>query len=307
MGLISTLSTLFRAGPGANPVLSHAFDVVAKTVDPEILAVDDYQARLQPAIEYALGFYERTVAAVPGPLVISGANHASDPVLATLFATADEVAQCLGRSLAVRSSIRWFVDQGREEVHAVMGMRLRPAKTGNDGAGFADHTIRSLGSSEVDSRECLREAAFSSLVKSFDARMKDKRREWRLMRTEGKIRQELRSRHGAEKGESAPHHDNRDDIFDQYAATAGQDFTPAKALDALVEWLETPEQQLRIDSDEGHPRVGDNTANGRGQLSMPLLATADRRKWLVCMVCFPLQEALAAIGQESQPHRYILI
>ncbi len=306
MGLINAISTLFRAEPGANAALGHAFDVIGKTVDPEIVAIGDCQARLQPAVEYALSFYERAVAAIPGPLPVSAAAHAGDPILGTLFPSTAEVAQGLGRSLAVRSSIRWFVDHGHDEVHAVMGMRLRPGMTDSNGIGFADHTFRSLGTSENDSRECLREAAFSSLVKAFDTRMKDKRREWRLLRTEGRIHEELRSRNGTEESHAAAN-DKRDDIFAHYAASAGEDFTPGKALDALVEWLRTPEQQLQVDTGEGHPLVGAPTADGHGQLRMPLLVSTDRRKWVVCMVRFPLQEALTAINQESQPHRYILI
>jgi hypothetical protein len=302
MGLISALGGLFGAGPARNAAVEHAFEVIAKTIDPTVTSLPNSRDTLQPAVLRALEFYDSSIAAIPGPIDVSRAGHPDSAIVRSLFPNGDEITQSLGRSLALRSSIRWFVDHGHDDVHALLGMRVRP---GANGGGFADHTFRSLGTHDQDSREVLREAAFVSLVKAFDSRMKDKRREWRLRHTDLRISDELRSRNGDEPLSPAAE-DQRDEILDRHAG-ASHDLTPERALEALIEWLSRPEKQLMIGGGEGHPLIGAPTADGRGELHLPTLASADRRKWFVCLVRFPLAEALTAISQETQPHRYILI
>ena len=301
MGLISALGGMFGSSPSRNAAVDHAFEVIAKTIDPAVSGLANSRDALQPAVEQALNFYDRSIAAIPGPIAVDTAAHKDSVLLKSLFAHRDEIAEALGRSLALRSSIRWFVDHGHDDVFAVLGMRVRP---GNPG-GFVDHTFRSLGTSEQDCRECLREAAFASLVKAFDTRMKEKRREWRLRRTDARISDELRSRNGDEPAPPFTE-DLRDEILDRHAG-GDHELTPTRALEALIEWLQRPEKQLQIETGDGHPLIGAATDNGRGELRMPTLACTDRRKWLVCVTHFSLADALAAINQESQPHRYILI
>jgi hypothetical protein len=301
MGLISALGGMFGSGPSRNAAVDHAFEVIAKTVDPTISGLANSRDALQPAVEQALSFYDRSIAAIPGPIAVDATTYQNSVVLKSLFGRSEEISEALGRSLALRSSIRWFVDNNHDDVFAILGMRVRPGSPG----GFVDHTFRSLGTSEQDSRECLREAAFASLVKAFDARTKEKRREWRLRRTDARISDELRSRNGDEPALPFTE-DLRDEILDRHAG-GEHDLTPARALAALIEWLQRPEKQLQVETSDGHPLVGAVADDGRGELHMPTLACTDRRKWVVCITRFSLPEALAAINQESQPHRYILI
>ena len=301
MGLISALGGMFGAGPARNAAVEHAFEVIAKTVDSTVTSLPNSRDALLPAVQRALEFYDSSIATIPGPIDLASTNHSGN-VVRSLFANPEEISQGLGRSLALRSSIRWFVDHNHDDVNALLGMRLRP---GANGGCFADHTFRSLGTHDQDSRECLREAAFVSLVKAFDTRMREKRREWRLRHTDLRISDELRSRTGDEPSPTDAD-DQRDEILDRHAG-ASHDLTPERALEALIEWLSRPEKQLMIGRNEAHPLVGAPTADGRGELQLPTMASADRRKWFVCLVSFPLADALAAISQESQPHRYILI
>lgn len=304
MGLISKLGSLFRSETTPeDTTLSHAFALVSKSIDPAVMALPGATDRLLPAIDYALDYYRRVVAQIPGPLRISSNGHGNDDMLRTLFPVVEDISQGLGRSIAVRDSINWFVDHGHESVHAVLGMRVRPhAATGN--AGFVDHTFRSLGTDERDTRECICAAAFASLIKAYTDRMKDKQREWGLLHTEGRIQQELKSRADAANGDSGG---NGEDKFHHHISRAVQDTNAERALDVLIDWLHAPEQRLRLETGEGHPMVGPIGEDGKCRFQMPTLASADRRKWLVCVVEVPLAEALDAIKQESQPHRYILI
>jgi hypothetical protein len=304
MGLISKIGSMFRSDPAAaDTTLNHALALVTKSIDPELMALPGARDKLLPAIEFALDYYRRVVDQIPGPLPISTTSHGNDEILNTLFPTADEIGQGLGRSIAVRDSVAWFVDHGHKRVHAVMGMRLRP-HAANGSAAFADHTFRSLGADERDTRECTCAAAFTSLIKAYTDRMKDKQREWGLLHTEGRLQQELKSRSETGNGTSEQ---ASNEAFNQQMDRAVQGTSSQRAFDTLVDWLHAPEQRLRLETGEGHPMVGPVGEDGKCQVQMPTLASADRRKWLVCVVEFPLQEALDAIKRETQSHRYILI
>jgi hypothetical protein len=216
-------------------------------------------------------------------------SHGHIPVLATLFPSATEITQGLGRSLAVRNSLNWFVDHGHDTVVAVMGMRHRELSPGN--AGFTDHTIRSLGTDPDDTRRCLTEAAFGSLIKAFATQSAERQRQWRLTHSTKAVHRELNQRNGH---------------AEQPADDALQEPTPEHELERLAAWLAVPEVHLRLDEDHGHP-LGEHQVNGSQLRHIPQIASSDRRKWLVCLVQFPLQEALQAVAQETQAHRYILI
>jgi hypothetical protein len=303
MGLINKIGAMFRPGPAAaDTTLSHALAMLGKSVDPKLMSLPGAQEKLVPAIEFALDYYRRVVAQIPGPVPLSTSRYYDDEIMATLFPSADDIVQGLGRSIAVRDSIDWFVDHGHDSVHTLMGVRLR--QRASDGRpSFVDHTFRSLGTGEADCRECICAAAFTSLVKAYTDRMKDKQREWGLLHTEGRLQQELKSRTQGNGGATAA----ADDTFDSQIASVVQDTGSERALDVLINWLHAPEQRLRVESGEGHPIVGPLDGEDRGRLQMPTLASADRRRWLVCLVSFSLQEALDAIKRETQSHRYILL
>jgi len=301
MGLISKIGAMFRPDPvTADTSLSHALALLGKSVDPSVMAVPGAREKALPAIQFALDYYRRMVDQIPGPVPVASASHATDEVLGALFPTAEEIGQGLGRSIAVRDSINWFVDHGHEHVHAVMGMRLRPQAGAGSAVAFADHTFRSLGADERDTRECICAAAFASLIKAYADRMKDKQREWGLLHTEGRLQQELKTRN-----EGAPA--NGSDGFQPNIERAVQGNDAQRAFDTLIDWLHAPEQRLRLETGEGHPMVGPVGDDGKCSIQMPTLASADRRRWLVCVVEFPLQEAIDAIERETQSHRYILI
>lgn len=302
MGLINKIGALFRPSPAAaDPTLSHALALVNKSIDPRLMSLPGAQDKLLPAIEFALDYYRRVVDQIPGPVALASGRYYDDEILATLFPSADDIPQGLGRSIAVRDSLNWFVDHGHESVHAVMGVRVRPHAI--DGrASFGDHTFRSLGTNERDAREGICVAAFTSLIKAYTDRMKDKQREWGLLHTEGRLQQELRSRNGGNGNGTSGN-----DSFDQQIASAVQDAGSERSLEVLINWLHAPEQRLRLETGEGHPMLGPVGDDGKCQIQMPTLASADRRKWLVCLVNFPLHEALDAIKRETQSHRYILI
>jgi hypothetical protein len=290
MGLLNRIGTLFQSSPAPAGPTAHALDQIGATL-PQLVALRGSRERLLPAVEHALAYYDRISAAIPGPVPISVADHGDDLLLGTLFPSPEEVTRGLGRSLAVRNSLSWFVDHCHDTVVAVMGMRLREISPGN--IQFADHTIRSLGTDADDTRQCLAEAAFSSLLKAFAAQSAERQRQWRLTHSTKAVHQEL-------------HHRNGGNGPQQVHVAANDEPTPEHELEGLLAWLSAPEAHLRIDDGDGHALTG-HQIQGNGQLHIPMLASSDRRKWLVCLVQFPLQDALRAVAEETQAHRYILI
>lgn len=299
MGTTGTQAASARMTPESQLVLSHAIATVAKTVDEKILALPGSRDRLIPAIEYAIAYYERAIAAIPGPVGVSATRHGAEPALAAMFPAAQDITIGLGRSIAVRNSISWFVENKHDSIYAVMGTRQRP---GNADGGLTDHTFRSLAASERDARECLCEAAFTSLVNAFAARLKERQREWRQLHADRQS-QFGDSRGGASATPPANGPSpQQQEIFARHLDPTANELTAEDGLDTLIEWLRLPEAQLRVS-----PGDGQTAALASGNLTLPLMSSTDRRHWLVCLTEFSLTEALGAIGQTPAANRYILI
>jgi hypothetical protein len=297
--LNSTSTASPRTTPESQLVLNHAIASVARTVDDKILALPGSRDRLLPAIEYAIAYYEQAIAAIPGPIDVSPFRYGAEPVLMAMFPSAQDITAGLGRSIAVRNSINWFVENKHDRVFAVMGTRQRP---GSDSAVLTDHTFRSLAASEQDARECLCEAAFTSLVNAFAGRLKERQREWRQLHADRPSPfGESRAAAGTVPPSNGPS-PQQQEIFARHLDPAGNELTAEDGLEALIEWLRLPEAQLRISVDNDQAASGVN-----GSLKLPLMSSTDRRHWLVCLTEFPLQDALGAIGQTPAANRYILI
>lgn len=299
MGLNSTSTAPSRTTPESQLVLNHAIASVAKTIDDKILALPGSRDRLLPAIEYAIAYYEGAIAAIPGPIDVSPHRYGAEPALMAMFPSAQDITAGLGRSIAVRNSISWFVENKHDRVFAVMGTRQRP---GSGSAALTDHTFRSLAASEKDARECLCEAAFTSLVNAFASRLKERQREWRQLHADRPPQfGETRSGASAVPPSNGPS-PQQQEIFSRHLDPAANELTAEDGLEALIEWLRLPEAHLRISVDNDHAASGAN-----GNLKLPLMSSTDRRHWLVCLTEFPLQDALGAIGQTPAANRYILI
>ncbi len=299
MASTNTPASTVRMTPKSQLVLSHAIATVAKTIDERILALPGSRDRLLPAIAHAISYYEQAIADIPGPIGVSASRHATDSALAGLFPSADDITVGLGRSIAVRNSINWFVEQKHERVFAVLGTRQRPG-----GPALTDHTFRSLAASEQDARECLCEAAFTSLVNAFVTRLKERQREWRVLHAE-QTSDSPRSATASTTLPSTGPSPQQQDIFARHLDPAGAELTAEDSLAALIEWLHVPEAQLRVSAANGLKAAPPGAPNDG--LALPLMSSADRRHWLVCMGEFSLQEALGAIGQTPAANRYILI
>jgi hypothetical protein len=302
VGLNSTPAAVARSTPESQLVMSHAIATIAKAIDERILALPGSRDRLLPAIQHAIDYYNAEIGSMPGPIRISAQQHGNEPVPFALFPSAEDITSGLGRSIAVRNSINWFAENGHERIFAVMGTRQRPGITN---AGWTDHTFRSLAASEQDARECLCEAAFTSLANAFANRLKERQREWRHLHANGSS--QIGDGTGTATPPTTPNNGPAPEqlaIFSRHLDPAADALTAEDGLEALIEWLRAPEAQLRINPKDG--QVAALPGSG-GSVPLPLMSSTDRRHWLVCMTDFSLQEALDAIARTPAANRYILI
>lgn len=318
MNILGKLSALFRP-ENVNEVDEEGalIDQVVNATEPAIASVAGYREVLLPAVRHALDHYTRVVQAIPGPITVSHQSYRADPLVKALFPSHEEITAALGRSIEVREAIKSHAASNRGSVCALLGMRMRtgdgrrPSRDCVEHTDFAatanllaDHTFRDLAADEDEVRQALRDAAFKSLVKSFASEIKSRQREMRLLKTDRDVSQEfIRVGHD--------HHHHVVKALDQHLERHAEDLSPEGTLLALVDWLWSPESHLRLEADAGHGvthiQQGPGSVSSEQHLHLPLLATTDRRQWLVCITRVPIEEAMQAVAQETRAHRYIMV
>ncbi len=295
MGLFAGLTNWFRpsaaaAGP-ETAVVAHVIGLV----NSSLRSVPGYQDRLMPAIEHAALYCERLASEIPGPIDITAETHANDPRVCSLFPDAAEIGIALGRSLAVREGLQQFAQQSPAFVHGLLGMRRRrivatsQTPPGSEAASpVADHTFRSLGGDEAETRRRIAEAAFDGLAIGFNSRWTEACRRSARAQSEKRVEAEL-ARVQTPPGEGPS-------VQEARIIQLAQQPTPERMLESLAAWLMAPDELVRL---AGTLDIG--------ELSLPVLVARDRRHWPVCLVRFSMAEAVAALARETRTHRYMLI
>jgi len=266
---------------------------VIATVGGNIEEARDFTKLVIPAIESMLDYLDRQIALLPGPAAVSEDLFGTDPAVSSLFPEADEISRAFGRSLAVKEALPELARNGHDEIHALLGMRCKPAN--GAAAGFADHVLHSLAPSDTDARETLRQAAFDRLLRNFAEHVEKLRRKERLL----KLEWEWNLRHDVAKTiETA---DEPEFVY------AAHELTPDNLLRGLIAWLNTPECFFRLE-DSGITMPGASAAASRQPpASLQMLHCSDRRQWLGCFIRFSAADALQALQRETYTHRYIFI
>jgi len=270
---------------------------VVATIGTDIGEARDFSKRLLPAIESAVNYFDRQIASIPEPLPLSAKFYATGAGVSTFFPEVEEVGRTLGRSLAVKETLPELIQNGHDEIYALLGMRSRPVEGAAEKTPvFADHTLHSLGTSLADSRETLRQAAFDRLLRNFAEHAEKLRRKERLL----KLEWEWNQQHDvATTGQTA---DQTEFVY------AAQELAPDNLLGALIRWLSKPESFFRLEkSTIAMPSANPVGASSHKPLELPLLHCSDRRQWLVCFVRLSAAEGAQALQRETHTHRYIFI
>lgn len=294
MGLLGNLMSFNQPTKSALPASHPLMRKIVSTLGYDVTGTRDYESRLLPAVNGAIQYYDRQVAAIPGGLVVSTSNHGRDPELRALFPTTDDIRLALGRSIEVKQALQSRTMSSTEHLHALMGMRYRPTDHGQgQPLIFADHTLRGLAVTEEASRAGLREAALTRLLTNFAEHIGKLQHKQKLLRVEWNIE-------NRKVVNTAP-------LGDDDFVYAGKELLPENLLRGLIAWLESPAEHLRVRAGEHEAPPAHATAQKPLLHRLPVMHTADRRQWIVCLIKVPTREAIDAINIEKRNHRYIFI
>lgn len=291
MGFFSKL--LNQSQPAAC-VLPETHAVVRQIVGVlgyDVVATADYGSKLAPAVNFAVEYFDKQIAQIPGPLDISAAHYMHHPLVHALFPARQEIAHGIGRSVDVKQPLAFLAGADQPEVFALLGVRRqKPAAGGSSGPVFSDHTLRCLAATESGARQGLRTAALTRLVTAYGEHLDKLRKHEKLPRASWNI-------------------ENRADLSlsetDKDAVVlAKEELLPDKMLRGLMAWLQRPGDFLQVIAELPAATPTDAASQ---IVAMPELKILDRRRWLVCYVRFPTAEGVAAMHNEHGQHRYMRI
>lgn len=295
-------------------------------VDPLLKTVSGFERKLTPAARQALDYCAGLAQAIPGPIEIDTRAYSSNPLVHAFFATHTDIEAMMGRSHGVRSFLAAPENCTNDAFFCLLGMRLHEKSVmGLSMQGdiirsdvpqrvlyFGDHTLRELASGPDATRQHLRAAGFYSLARSFGAQLDEQRDQRKKMRLDREMASA--QAHGQE---DSPHARRRDDL-DEQLRQAAQSLLPERILDAFIAWLGKPELQLRLKPTTVTidrmgvvvPPAPDNAQISTLQLTelvFPELISRDRRRWISVLTRIRRDEALAAIEQQREASRFIII
>lgn len=298
-------------------------------VDPLVRAAPRLDKHLLGAVEYALGYCQGLVDALPGPIQINRHAFGSDALVHALFATAGDIDDMLGRSQAVRDFLEkpecWRSDcfcamlaaRRQQKKHFGMAQQgnIIRADVPQEVLYFSDQTLVEPCCELEMTRTRLRARALESLLQTFNAHVDALRRE----------RQGLRADLSAEHAQFAvwqrrqavtehEQHTRRLTELDMHLRQNDEALMPENLVELLADFLRHPENALsltpvsiRID------RLGivhnDSENDSDAQvINFPELISRDRRQHLAALVRISRDEAQAAVEKlRANQKRYIII
>lgn len=133
MGFFARLFQLPSASAQADPALEQALERAALAIDPNLRRTRHWPGRYRASIGRALEQTRRVAEGVPGPVVLDRANWLKDPLVHTLFASAEEMQRAMSASPTLCAFI---ASHGGSEVHALLSLRREERKSfGIDATG----------------------------------------------------------------------------------------------------------------------------------------------------------------------------
>lgn len=328
MSFLSTLAGFFHSPP-ADPVIERALARITELVDPQLINTPRFARLLTPAVQYALGYCNGLVDALPGPLEIERRAFATDPLVHALFATANDIDQMLGKSQAVRDYLHEDESRAGGHFYALFAARRREKhQLGLEAHGetiqaevpqtvlyFSDHTLTEPAASLDAARQRLRLATFDSLLKTFRAHLDERRAE----------RDGMRSHLSAERGHLTVLRDKgagtevfiqtrRLEALEEQLRALADALQPDAVLRALAAFLQAPEGSLSLETCSVKvDRMGvlahdDAELENAETLEFPELIARDRRRYLVTLARVDNIEARRSVKEAIDlQRRYVVI
>lgn len=329
MSLLSAVANFLKPEPPLERSVLQALERVAEMVDPLLRFAPGFEKHLGGPVRHALGYCDGLVAALPGPLDINRHAFANDPLVHSLFATADDIDQMLGRSQAVRDFLAepcsWESDHfyamfaARRQQKKQLGMEQQGDVIRNDVPQrvlyFSGQTLIEPSCQLATTLHGLRCKAFESLLHTFHSHLEALRHEREGLRADASVeRAHLTVLRGSSGGHEYQVHTRHLADLDARLRENNEALMPAHLIAALADYLQAPEpalhltpvtitvDRLGIIRDES---AGDSSVH---TLNFPELTARDRRLHLAMLARISRDEALEAVEMvRDQEHRFMLI
>ena len=304
--------------PGLDAGLRAKIDQAVSAVDPLIKQIAGYERRLAPAVQRALAHCSDIAARIPGPVAISRAAFATDPLIHALFSSADAIDQMFATSQCVHENFaRLTLQTG--QCCALLGMR-RNEKSGFGAelAGeivradvpqrtlyFTDHTLAEPAPDEASLRKRLVDVFFDGLVRAIAEHVEAVRCEQADLDKEKAIASaQLRA------GKSCAVQTRRLESLRARLAATRDALQPQRLLDTLASQLEAPQSLLDLTPIELRVDRNGVIRDGAGEgdlLHFAELSTRDRRRWVALLALLDHADVRRALERYETARHYLLI
>ena len=329
MSLFSAVSDFLKPTPPLSPAVEKALLRVGELVSPQLKSASGFEQKLAGPIEYALGYCDGLISALPGPIDVNRRSFSNDPLVHALFATAHDIDQMLGRSQAVRdylaepacweSEYFYALFAARRMQKKQLGMSVQGSVVQSDVPQiviyFSDQTLIQPNCSLETTLQHLRANALDSLLKTFHDHVEALRAEREGLRADLSVeRAHLTVLRGKTPGNEHAVHTRHLEELDQRLRQSAESLMPDQLVEALAEFLHAPESSLALTPVTiTVDRLGIVSDNGSDDanvhtLNFPKLSARDKRHYLVILARIRRDEALEAVEMvRDQQHRFMLI
>lgn len=316
MGILDWL----KPTPTLDPATERLIRQAVAAVDPLIGQVSGHERKLAPAVRHAIDYCAGIAERIPGPIEISRAAFAAEPLVHALFGSADAIETMLATSQCVRTHLSAMTLNGGQ-CCALLGMRHREkAGFGVELAGdivrtdvpqrtlyFTDHTLAEPTPDPAGARARLRDVLFDGLLKGFADHLADVRAEHADLHKE----QVIASAKARAAGHMETHTRRLESLRQQLSATADA-LRPERLLDTLTAALSDPTPYLQLDpvcvSVDRTGIITDTSPTGAADtLHFAELTGRDKRRWVVILVLINRDDARRAIERLTEANRLIVI
>lgn len=315
MGILAWLSPPPRLDAATRALI----DRTVSAIDPLWRSLPGLERKLAPAATRAFDYCQRLARAIPGPIPISRAAFATEPLVHALFASADDIDTMLARSQCVRTHLVHLDGLESGQCCALLGMRHREKTSlGAQMQGevirldepqkllyFTDHTLAEPSRDLEAAHRHLAERMFDGLLKGFVAHVAEVRAERQLLSEEQAVARAF----GA--GDDA--HTRRQSELQARLRDAADALQPVRLIETLTEYLSTPEASLRLEPVQlsvdrgGVIAAAPDPAAHVDTLRFVELTARDLRRWVVMIVRIDRDEARAAVARLDEARRHIVI
>lgn len=326
MNPFSALRAWLMPTPAPAPEVRASLARVAEVLGQALAAEPDFERRLSGPVAHALSYCAALVDALPGAIEISRQSFANDPLVHTLFASADDIADTIGRSRALRAFLDTPAAWQQEHFHALLAARRhhkRVLGVANHGGViatevpqcllyFSEHTLVWPALDESALRAALREAAFESLLQTFAEHLAAARQTRDSLKMERELEKTRIQRRPDDP--QAERFTRRIAELDEQLRKLADALLAPQQLRALAEFLLRPEQALRINPidlqvDRRGAIVQDGPSAARDAMRIRFIEATgrDRRRYVLQPVQLRSDEAREAFVRARELRDRLLV